>query len=169
MAEASQQSPGGQGSQAPATPKPSRFYAIYVVGGYEEKVAVVLGERARTLRLDVRSVIASKDLKGVVFVEVGDVNDLYRLIRGVRNVKRKRPIQVAIDDVLKLVTPPAAVGNIERGQEVIVIAGPFKGMKGRVVEVRKGEVDINLIDSQSPIMVTIPIDQVKPAEGGQPS
>ncbi len=153
----------GEGSSQEGQ-KPSRFYVIYVVGGYEEKIALVLGERAKTLKLDVRSVVASKDLKGVVFVEVGNVNDLYHLIRGVRNIKRKRPLQVTIDDVLKLIKPPVAAENIAKGHEVIVIAGPFKGMRGKVIEVRKGEVDLNLLDSQSPLLVTIPIDQVKPAE-----
>ena len=140
----------------------SRFYAIYVTGGYEEKVAVVLAERARALKLDVRSIVASKDLKGVVFVEVGNVSDLYYLIRGVRNVKKKRPLQVSIDDVAKLVTPPAAAEEIQKGQVVLVIGGPFKGMRGKVVDVRRGEVDITLLEGDSKIVVTIPIDQVKP-------
>lgn len=140
----------------------SRFYAIYVTGGYEEKVAVVLAERARALKLDVRSIVASKDLKGVIFVEVGNVSDLYYLIRGVRNVKRKRPLQVSIDDVAKLVTPPAVAEEIQRGQIVLVVGGPFKGMRGKVVDVRRGEVDITLLEGDSKIVVTIPIDQVKP-------
>ena len=140
----------------------SRFYAIYVTGGYEEKVAVVLAERARALKLDVRSIVASKDLKGVIFVEVGNVSDLYYLIRGVRNIKRKRPLQVSIDDVAKLVTPPAVAEEIQRGQIVLVIGGPFKGMRGKVVDVRRGEVDITLLEGDSKIVVTIPIDQVKP-------
>ena len=140
----------------------SRFYAIYVTGGFEEKVAVVLAERVRTLNLDVRSIVASKDLKGVIFIEVGNVNDLYYLIRGVRNIKKKRPLQVSIDDVAKLVTPPVAAEEIQKGQVVMIVGGPFKGMRGKVLDVRRGEVDITLLEGDSKIVVTIPIDQVKP-------
>jgi len=140
----------------------SRFYALYVTGGYEERVVAVLAERARTLQLDVRSLVYSPDLKGVVFVEVGDVKDLYYVIRGVRNIKRRRPTAVNVDDILKLVRPPVAAAPVAKGDTIQVIGGPFKGMMGRIVDVRKGEVDVNLLEGDSKILVTIPIDQVKP-------
>ena len=151
--------------QAPQAPQggqpPSRFYALRVVGGYEEKVALMLGERARSLRLDVRSIVYSKDLKGAVFVEVGDPKDLYYLIRGVKAI-RGRALQVSVDEVIKLVRPAVVTAEVTRGQVIQVIGGPFKGMKGKVVEVRKSEVDITLLEGDSKIVVTVPIDQVKP-------
>ena len=152
-----QAQPQGQGS-----PKPSKFYALKVMGGYEEKVALILGERAKVLNLDVRSVVFSKDYKNVVFVEVGDATDLYYLIRGVRYIRGRRPIPVTIDDVIKLVKPAVTEVTVERGQLIQVIGGPFKGMKGRVIEVRKNDVDITLLEGDSKIVVTVPIDQVKP-------
>ncbi len=141
--------------------RPSRFYALRVIGGYEEKVALMLGERARSLNLDVRSIVYSKDLKGVVFVEVGDPKDLYYLIRGVKPI-RGRALQVSVDDVIKLVKPAVVAAEVTRGQVIQVIGGPFKGMKGKVIEVRKSEVDITLLEGDSKIVVTVPIDQVKP-------
>ncbi|ADL19351.1 Putative transcription antitermination protein nusG [Acidilobus saccharovorans 345-15] len=158
----SSQAGSGAPQQGGGAAQGSRFYAIYVTGGYEERVVAVLGERARTLQLDVRSIVYSPDLKGVVFVEVGDVKDLYYLIRGVRNIKRRRPTMVSVDDILKLVKPPAAAEPIAKGDVIQVIGGPFKGMRGRIIEVRKGEVDVNLLEGDSKIIVTIPIDQVKP-------
>ena len=155
MSEQAPQAP--QGGQQP----PSRFYALRVVGGYEEKVALMLGERARSLRLDVRSIVYSKDLKGAVFVEVGDPKDLYYLIRGVKAI-RGRALQVSVDEVIKLVRPAVVTAEVTRGQVIQVIGGPFKGMKGKVVEVRKSEVDITLLEGDSKIVVTVPIDQVKP-------
>ncbi|MGC9071995.1 MAG: transcription elongation factor Spt5 [Acidilobus sp.] len=151
-----------QGSQPSASQsRPSRFYALRVVGGNEEKVALLLGERAKALSLDVRSVVYSKDLKGVVFVEVGDVKDLYYLIRGVKGVKG-RALQVNVNDVIKFVRPTIVSASIEKGQLIQVIGGPFKGMKGKVIEVRKSEVDITLLEGDSKIVVTVPIDQVRP-------
>lgn len=148
--------------QGQRPPKPSKFYALKVMGGYEEKVALILGERAKALNLDVRSVVFSKDYKNVVFVEVGDVTDLYYLIKGVRHIRGRRPIPVTIDDVIKLVKPAVTEVAVERGQLIQVIGGPFKGMKGRVIEVRKSDVDITLLEGDSKIVVTVPIDQVKP-------
>ncbi len=146
---------------------PSRFYAIYVTGGYEERVVAVLAERAQTLGLDIRSIVYTPELKGTIFIEVGDVKDLYYAVRGVRYIKRRRFVQVNLDDILKLVVPAVAAENITRGELVQVIGGPFKGMKGRVIEVRKGEIEVNLLEGDSKIVVTIPIDQVRSLEKGR--
>ncbi|ESQ20819.1 MAG: Transcription antiterminator [uncultured Acidilobus sp. CIS] len=148
--------------QGQQPPKPSKFYALKVMGGYEEKVALILGERAKALNLDVRSIVFSKDYKNVVFVEVGDVTDLYYLIKGVRYIRGRRPIPVTVDDVIKLIKPAVTEVTVERGQLIQVIGGPFKGMKGRVLEVRKSDLDITLLEGDSKIVVTVPIDQVKP-------
>ncbi len=144
----------------------SRYYALSVTGGAERRVALVLAERARNLGLDVRSIIVSPQLKGVVIVEIGDPKDLFDLTRGVRNVKRRRPIPVEEEEAIRLARPVVEIPELQRGQTVEITAGPFRGMKGRVIEVHetRGEVDLTLLESDFRMVVTIPLDQVKPIE-----
>ena len=145
---------------------PSTFYALAVTGGTEERVALLLAERARRLGLDLRSVLVSPKIKRYIIVEVGDPNDFFLLIRGVKNLKRRRPIKMKVEEALSLAKPEKELPKLERGQLVEVTAGPFKGMRGRIVEVyeARGEVDLTLLESDFRMVVTIPIDQVKPVE-----
>ena len=146
--------------------KSSKIYAISVVGGYEEKVAMIFAERAHTLNLNIKSIVYSEDLKGTVIVELGDPKDLYYLIRGVKNVKRRKPIQINVQDVARLLRPPISIPTLEKGQLIEVIGGPFKGMKGRVVEIypSRSEADITLLEGDSKILVTIPLEYMKVSE-----
>jgi transcriptional antiterminator NusG len=143
-----------------------KVYAISVIGGYEEKIAMVFAERAQALKLNVKSIIYSEELKGTVIVEVSDPKDLFYLIRGVKNVKRRRPITINIQEVVKLLKPPISLPTLEKGQLIEIIGGPFKGMKGRVVEIysTRNEADITLLEGDSKIVVTIPIEYIKGAE-----
>jgi transcriptional antiterminator NusG len=85
--------------------------------------------------LDVRSIVVPVDANGYLIVEVGISGVLYHLTRGVRYVKRKRPVAVREEDALRLAKPVVEAPKVARGQLVEIIGGPFKGMKGRVVEV----------------------------------
>ena len=148
---------------------PSRFYALQVTGGMEERVALVLAERARNMGLDVRSIVVAPNTKGFVMIEIGDPKDLFYLIRGVRNIKRRRPVMMSMDDVVKAAVPVVELPSLSRGQLVEIVAGPFRGMKGRVVEVyeSRGEVDLTLLESDFRMVVTVPLDHVKPVEEKQ--
>lgn len=144
----------------------SRFYALSVTGGMEERVASLLAERARNMGLDVRSITVAPAMKGYIMVEVGDSADVYLLVRGLRHVKRKRPIPIQREEAFKLAMPVIEAPKLSRGQTVEIIGGPFKGMKGRIVEVyeSRGEVDLTLIESDMRMVITIPADQVRPSE-----
>jgi transcriptional antiterminator NusG len=142
----------------------SRFYAIHVVKGMEGRVALLLEERSKNMGLDVRSIVVPVDANGYLIVEVGSSGVLYHLTRGVRYVKRKRPVAVREEDVLRLAKPIVEAPKVARGQLVEIIGGPFKGMKGRVVEVYEArkDVDVSLLDFR--MVVTIPLELVKPIE-----
>jgi transcriptional antiterminator NusG len=142
----------------------SRFYAIHVVKGMEGRVALLLEERSKSMGLDVRSIVVPVDANGYLIVEVGNSGVLYHLTRGVRYVKRKRPVAVREEDALRLAKPVVEAPKVARGQLVEIIGGPFKGMKGRVVEVYEArrDVDVSLLDFR--MVVTIPLEFVKPIE-----
>ena len=144
----------------------TRFYAIPVTGSTELKVAMVFAERTQVMGLDVRSIVVPAGMKGYVIVELGNPGDLYDLIRGVRNVKRRRPLLMKPEEVVKLARPVVEIPELKRDQIVEIIGGPFKGMRGRVVEVyeSRGEVDLVLLESEFHMVITVPIEQVKLAE-----
>ncbi|MFN4046403.1 MAG: transcription elongation factor Spt5 [Acidilobaceae archaeon] len=144
----------------------SRFYAIQVTGGMEERVALIIVERAKSMGFKVRSVLVPVDSKGFLVVEVENPGVLFHVTRGIRHVKRKRPILVKEEEVVRLARPIVEVPKLSKGQLIEVIGGPFKGMKGKVIEVHeaRGEVDVALLEADYRMIVTIPLDLVKLVE-----
>lgn len=146
--------------------RPGRFYAVYVTSSMEEKVALMIINRVSYMGLDVRSIVVPVDIKGYIILEVGSPADLYEAIRGLRHVKRKRPLLMKPEDVVKLASPAIEIPQLEPGMVVEIIGGPFKGMRGKVVSVSesKGEVDLVLLETDIDMVVTVPLEQVKPAQ-----
>lgn len=147
-----------------ANNRPSRFYAIYVTGGTEERVALILRQRTLAMGLDVRSIIVPLELRGTLIVEVGNPGDLFDLIRGLRDVKRRRPVLIKEEEAVGLAAPVVEVPAVSKDQIVEIISGPFRGMRGRVVEVydTRGEVDLVLLESDFRMIITVPLEQVRP-------
>lgn len=154
----------GQGSGGPRAR--SRFYAVSVVAGMEARAALVLEERARTLGLDIRSIVVPVNVKGYIVIEAGDIGDVAEAVRGVRYIKRRRPILMKPEEVLKLARPTIEVPTVKEGQVVEIVAGPLKGMRGKVVEVRpdRNEVSIVLLESTFRSTVTLPLEEVRVVE-----
>jgi len=101
--------------------KPSRYYALYVTGTMEEKVAILIANRVQYMGLDIRSIIVPADLKGYVVLEVGNPADLLEAIRGLRHVKRRRPLLMKKEEVLKLAAPVVEIPELEAGMVVIEV------------------------------------------------
>ncbi len=150
----------------PSIRRPSRFYAVTVVAGMEARVALVIKERAEELGLDVRSIVVPARIKGYIILEVGDLGDVTEAVRGVRYVKRKRPILMKFEEVMKVAKPKQEIPVLKRGQKVEIISGPFKGMVGTVedVDTQRNQVSITLAEQTFRGTVTLPIEDVKPLE-----
>ncbi len=152
----------------PEAPGPARtkFYALEAIGGMEERVALVIAFRADTKDLDIKSIVVPSDLKGIIIVEANRMKDLIDATIGVRNLKRKRPIPLKPEDVERIVKPAVEVAGLNIGDVVEVVAGPFKGRRGKVVEVSesKGEVKLQIIEAESRMIATVPIDEVRKVE-----
>jgi len=161
------QARGAEGGPQVAT----RFFALTVTGGTEERVALILAERARASGLSVKSIIVPPGIKGYVIVEVSNIADLYRLIRGIRHVKRRRPLPVKPEEVERMVKPEVEIPELKPGDMVEIVAGPFKGLTGRVVEVNepKRQVEVSLVELDFRNVVTIPLEHVRPLREGESS
>ncbi|MCX8195461.1 MAG: KOW motif-containing protein [Acidilobaceae archaeon] len=143
----------------------SRFYSLYVTGGMEIRTALVIGKRAKDMNVDLRSIVVPPEAKGYIFLEVGDPGALVLLLTGLRHAKRKRPVMVKEEEVLRIAKPVVELPTISKGQLVEVIGGPFRGMKGRVIEVYEArkEADVTLLETDYRMVVTISLDLLKPA------
>jgi transcriptional antiterminator NusG len=158
------------------TPK---IYAVKATAGQERVVAELLYREAKNKKDliaseggKIYSVLYTTGLKGYVLVEAnspGVVEDLARDVPKTRGLllKEKGNLESAgvipITDLEKTLKPKSAVTDVNRGDLIELIAGPFKGEKARVAKLDrdKNEITVELIEAAVPIPVIVSGDDIK--------
>jgi len=157
---------------AEETEKPN-IYAVKTTTGQERIVAEIMYKQARDIgkqdddeREPVYSIFYTTGLKGYILVEAdnpGAVEELARNVPKTRGLilKVKGDINSAgtipLKDLEKTMFPTPIATEIDKGDLVEIISGPFKNEKARVVrfDKNKNEVTIELIEAAVPIPVTV--------------
>jgi len=115
----------------------------------------------------VKSIIIPPGVKGMLIVEAESYTDVMNAFEGIKYFKRIIPGIVDPKEIERVLeTEKEEELNI--GDIVEIIAGPFKGMTAKIINIR-GDSDavIQLQDmSASPIPIVIPIDNLKRIQKG---
>jgi transcriptional antiterminator NusG len=141
-----------------------RLFALRTTAGYERNVTNMIEGRIPQDSRDVHAILVLPTLKGFVFVEGKDRETVAELVRDLRHVKSKAPVQVDVSEVSKHLVERPLIDVIAEGMTVEVIAGPFKGFTGKVTRVDKirKEVTLELLESAYPFPISVPVNQVRP-------
>jgi len=155
------------------------IYAVKATAGQERVVAeLIYREALRTRKIieaeggEIYSVLYTTGLKGYVLVEAngpGVVEDIAREVPKTRGLllKEKGNLDSAgvieIKDLEKTLRPTPIVSEVNRGDLVELIAGPFKGEKARIAKIDKdkNEITVELIEAAVPIPVIVRGDDIK--------
>jgi transcriptional antiterminator NusG len=142
------------------------IYTIRTTVGRENAVITTLTNRIQKLGLNVKALFHPAELKGYVFIEVGEDVQLDALLRGVPHVRGLILKEVKIDEIKHFIEMKKPEIKIGRGDIVEIIGGPFKGEKGKVVRVdeAKEEITVEFLDAAVPIPITVDIDSVRLVE-----
>ncbi len=142
------------------------IYTIKTTAGREMAVANALANRVQKLGVDVRAIFYPSELRGYIFIEIGEDVAIDALLRGIPHIKGiiRRPVK--IEEIKHFLEAKPAEIKISRGDIVEITGGPFKGERGKVVRVdeAKEEVTIEFLDVAIPIPTTISIDNVRLVE-----
>jgi len=141
------------------------IFAIRTIVGREEVVLESLYNRAVKLNIPVKALIHPQEIKGYVFVE-GDLENVKELIKGVVNVRGLITSPINISELEKFLKPKESKIEVNIGDVIEVISGPFKDTRGKVtrIDTIKREVTIEPLEVSVPIPITIPIEFVKIVE-----
>jgi len=141
------------------------IFAIRTIVGREEVVLESLYNRAIKNNIPVKAIMHPQEIKGYVFVE-GDLESVKELIKGVVNVRGLITTPVNISELEKFLKPKESKIEVNLGDIIEVISGPFKDTRGKVtrIDTIKREVTIEPLEVSVPIPITIPIEFVKIVE-----
>ncbi len=131
--------------------------------GRERIVLDALEAKVKAKKLAIKSLFLPAEMKGYIFVEAENVDEIRKLVSGVPHVRGLIEKEVSIEEIEKFLSAKPEEIKIKEGDIVEVIGGPFKREKAKVVKVDedKREARIELIDSAVPIPITIKVDLLK--------
>ena len=145
----------------------NRVFVVKVTGGQERALANLLYSKILTRNLELYSIIYVDSMKGYLMVEGRNIQPLVDLVSGLKHVRTIVPGTMSIKDIENLISPKEVGIELKPEQEVMVISGPFKGMKAKVVrhDKEKREATILLLDTPYQLQVTVEDSYLKPVEG----
>lgn len=140
-----------------------KIFAVRTIGGRERSTAKRLAVRAKNEGIKVGAILVPSELKGYLLVEIEDLVPLRQLVgemRYVRGVLRK---EVNPDRIKHFLKPKPIIENIEVGDTIEIVSGPFKGEKAKVkrIDKSKDELTVEIAEAAVPIPVTIKADSIR--------
>ena len=130
--------------------------------GRENAVIGTLVNKIKSSELEIKSIFHPNELKGYIFIE-GEESAIDNVIKAVPHVKGVIRKEVPMLEIKRFLEVKKIEININRGDIVEVVGGPFKNEKGKVTRVdeAKEEVTMELLEAAIPIPITVPIESVK--------
>ncbi|MDI6798474.1 MAG: transcription elongation factor Spt5 [Candidatus Aenigmarchaeota archaeon] len=138
------------------------IYTVKTVAGRENIVLDAIASKAKSQALDIRALVHPEEIKGYVFVE-GEIKDIEKAVQMVPHVRGIIKTPVELKEIQRFLEPTAVEIELDVGDTVEIIGGPFKGEKGKVVryDKTKRESVIELLDVTVPIPITISVEFIK--------
>jgi len=155
------------------------IYVVRATAGQERVVAEIMYREALALRNEfetlgkaVYGVLYTTGLKGYILVEAdspGTVEDLARNVPKTKGLllKKRGDLSsagvIAISELENILEPTPVVNEVNKGDLVELIAGPFKNEKARVARIDrdKNEITVELTEAAVPIPVIVRGDDIK--------
>jgi len=150
------------------------IFAIRTTSGQEKTVAEMVASRAGVKKLPVSSVLAPEVIKGYIFVEAAGPHFVDEAISGVRHARARTRGMITATAVERFVTTKPVIEELDTGNLVEIVGGPFRGLKAKITHVDKvkEEVTIELLEEGfATLPITVHADYVKLVEraGGEES
>ncbi len=141
----------------------TELFAVRTTAGREEMVLDRVVARAKRLAIGVKSVIAPKQLKGYVVIEADELSQVEDAVKGIQYARGVVRAPITFEEVKHFLTATPTVINIEKGDIIELVSGPFKGEKAKVTRVDKikQDVTVELVQAAVPIPVTIKVESVR--------
>src|SRR6266851_5468428 len=136
--------------------KQTSIYPVKTTGGQERTVATFVAERAKQKKKPIYSVLALDTWKGYVLFEAPNSQVVDESIQGFKHVRSKIPGMMQYSDIEKFLVTKSMVAELNEGDTVEIVAGPFKTMRAKItrVEKEKQEITVSLLETAFALQIT---------------
>jgi transcriptional antiterminator NusG len=138
------------------------IYTIKTVVGRENVVLDAIASKIKSENLQIKALAHAEEIKGYIFIE-GDITDIEKAVKMVPHIRGLIKKPVDLQQIQKFMQPREVVLELDVGDVVEVIGGPFKGEKGKITryDKTKRECTIELLEVSTPIPITVSVEFVK--------
>ena len=145
------------------------IYAVRTTAGQEKNGANLIETKARSQHLPIKAILASETIKGYIFIEAAGPHIVDEAIAGIKHVKSRVPGKLGLKDIEHYLVKKPVIEELDLGDLVEIIGGPFKGMRAKITRVDKvkKEVTLELLEAAFTLPITARADYVKLIEKGE--
>lgn len=138
------------------------IYTVKTVVGRENVVLDAIASKVKSDNLQIKALAHPEEIKGYIFVE-GEVSDIEKATKMIPHVRGLIKSPVDLQQIQRFMQPREVVVELDIGDVVEVIGGPFKGEKGKITryDKTKRECTIELLEVSTPIPITVSVEFVK--------
>lgn len=140
----------------------SMLYTVKTVVGREDIVLDSIVSKVKIEGLGVKALVHPEEIKGYIFIE-GDLREVEKAVQMIPHVRGLIKTPIEIKEIRRFLQPRKVEIELDIGDIVEVVGGPFKGEKGKVTryDKTKREATIELLEITVPIPITISAEFVK--------
>jgi len=136
----------------------SSIFPVKTTGGQERTVATFVANRAQQKKKPIYSVLALDTWKGYVLFEAPNSQVVDESIQGFKHVRSKIPGMMQYQDIEKFLVTKSMVAELNDGDVVEIVAGPFKSMRAKITRVEKEKQEITVVLLDTPYQMPVTID-----------
>ena len=142
----------------------SQIYSIRTAANREDQVVdYLIAKLERATKVQVYSVIRPHGMRGYIFIEVASKSNAEMAVQGVPYARGILPTEIPYPEIEHMLQQVKVEMNIQKGDIVEIISGPFKRENAKVMRLNKQKEDIvvELLEAAVPIPITVKMDAVK--------
>src|ERR1700730_10620274 len=138
--------------------KQSSIYPVKTTGGQERTVATFVANKAMQKKKSIYSILALDTWKGYVLFEAPNSQVVDESIQGFKHVRSKIPGMMQYSDIEKFLVTKSMVAELNEGDTVEIVAGPFKTMRAKITRLEREKQEVTVLLLDTPYQMPISLD-----------
>ena len=142
----------------------THIFGVRTAANREDQVIdYLISKLQKHTTLGVYTIIKAHGMRGYIFIEAESLQEAEQAFEGVPYARGILPHEIPYKEIEHMLEQVKQVINIEKGDIVELISGPFKREKAKITRIdkTKEEVVVELLEAAVPIPITVKMDAVK--------
>ena len=141
----------------------THIFALRSTANREDQVMDFITSNVNKKGMKVLSIVRPHGMRGYIFIEAETRSDAEQACFNVPYARGVLPNEIQYKEIEHMLEQAKQVINIEKGDIVELISGPFKREKAKITRIdkTKEEVVVELLEAAVPIPITVKLDAVK--------